>query len=394
MQRIWWAVVVMVVLASCGPTGTAGLSPSSSARLTPVASPSPIGSTIAILYQPVLGPVLPGITFGAIHEAKVANGVITDRTVSQSTSGQLAASTNGYAVLAVPRPGLATQQNGPQPATVDLRTGAFRVYDLGPGTTICTLRGPDPTKLLVCQWTVDQSYLILDLPTGAVMAVGSIDQLHARPIAWTPRGIFFASCWPSCANATASIMDPKTLTMTTITTKAVVTAVSRRGTYLGGSENFYAADTAYCSDSLFLIRTDQPSIASGVRPGSLNPFVSQPKKDFRIVDVADDGSVLYTASDCRTPHQQPAPKSLYYFSGGQSTLQSGLDETADIYYMAAPQSPGLLLGGAIAVVARRPNGINEIDLVHLCTSDTCQPAVTTIARGDASVEAYVFSVLS
>jgi hypothetical protein len=168
----------------------------------------------------------------------------------------------------------------------------------------------------------------------------------------------------------------------------------RGGSYLGGTKNIYAGDARYCSDSIFLIRKDWSTIASGARQGSQSAIASQPKKDFRIVDIADDGSVLYTESDCPPGDEmQWGPKRLYYFSGGQSTLQSGLGETADVYYMAAPQSPGLLLGGAVAVVARRPNGISEIDLVHLCTYDGCQPTATTIAQGDASVEEYAFSVL-
>ncbi len=102
----------------------------------------------------------------------------------------------------------------------------------------------------------------------------------------------------------------------------------------------------------------------------------------------------YTEAECTGPNEHVASKSLYYYSGGRTTLQSGVSDIADVYYMAAPQSPGQLLPGSVAVVARRPQGISELDLIHLCTYDGCQPETTTIARGDASVEAYAFSVLS
>lgn len=381
-------MVALIVLTSCGPKSAAVLSPSPRASVTPVASPSaspsPINSTIAILYQPIYG----ASARGAIHEATVENGVVTDRTVVQTTSGTLAASTTGYAVLAVPRPGTATVWNGPQLATVDLNTGALSVYDIGSGTTYCILRSPDPTKLLVCQWDPpNQIFVILDLQSRVIRKVAEISPVTGKPIGWSQEGIFFS------AVSGAAELDPQTLAVMQINADGYVGSVSPTGSYLGETKNIYAGDPAGCSDSLFLIHKDWATIASGARHGSESPVISQPKKDFRVLDVADDGSVLYTESDCRNPHQQAAPKSLYYFSGGQSTLQSGLDETAAIYYMAAPQSPGLLLRGTVAVVARRPNGISELDLVHLCTQDGCQPVVTTIARGDASVEAYAFSVL-
>ncbi len=332
--------------------------------------------------------MLPGTSFGAIHEVTVENGVVTDRTVLQSTSGELAASTTGYAVLAVPRPGTATVWNGPSPATVDLNTGALSVYDIGSGTTYCILRSPDPTKLLVCQWDPpNQTFLILDLQSRVVRKVAEIGPVTSKPIGWSQEGIFFS------AVSGAAELDPQTLAVMRINADGYVGAVSPDGSYLGETKNIYAGDAAGCSDSIFLIHKDWTTIASGARQGSESPVISQPKKDFRIVDVADDGSVLYTEADCRNPHEPPAPKSLYYFSAGRSTLESGLDETADNYYLAAPQSPGLLLGGPIAVVARRPNGISELDLVHLCIEDGCQPAVTTIAHGDASLHGYAFSVL-
>jgi len=320
--------------------------------------------------------------------------VVTDRTVLENPSGELAASTAAYAVLAVPRPGVASWPNGPQPGTVDLNTGALRVYDLGLGTTYCILRSPDPTKLLVCQqYPPSQTTLILDLHSHVVKGLVGASGFTSKPIGWTQRGIFFASCEATCLNGGASVLDPQTSAVMRITGDGYVSGVSPSGSFLGGAKNMYLGDSSSCNDSIFSIQLDWTT-ASGVPQGSWSPLVSQPNKDFKVLDIADDGSLLYTESDCPpNGHSSPSPTSLYYFSGGRSTLQFGLGETADVFYMAAPQSPGLLLGRAVAVVARRPNGISEIDLVHLCTSDGCQPTVTTIAQGDRSIEGYAFSVL-
>jgi hypothetical protein len=161
-------VVALIVIASCVSRSAAVSSPSPIAGPTsvasPIVSPSPISSTIAILYQPIVN----AGGFGEIHEATVDHGAVTDRTVLQTTSGELAASTAGYAVLSLPRPGVVPNVVvGPQPATLDLTTGALRTYDIGPGTTYCILKSPDPTKLLVCQWAetspTSQTVEILDL---------------------------------------------------------------------------------------------------------------------------------------------------------------------------------------------------------------------------------------
>jgi hypothetical protein len=217
--------------------------------------------------------------------------------------------------------------------------------------------------------------------------------LAGTPIRWTPRGIFSQSCLSMCMYGGASVLDPQTLAVMLITPDGYVSAISPSGSFLGGAQNHYVGDPVNCRDSIFSIRVDWANVA-GAHQGSKSPLVYEPMKDFKVVDIADDGSVLYTESDCSpNGHSPPSPTSLYYFSGGRSTLQSGLGETQDVFSMAAPQSPGLLLSGAVAVVARRPNGISEIDLIHLCTSDGCQPAVTTIAQGDASVEGYAFSTL-
>lgn len=372
------------------------MSPSSSTRTTAVASPrispSPTGSKLTVLYQPILSA---NSGFGAIHEATVENGVVTDRTVVQSTSGELAESTAGYAVLSVPRPGIGSVWNGPHPATLDLNTGAVKVYDVGSGTTTCLLRSPDPTKLLVCQWSPpNQTFVVLDLPSRVGTGLGAMSALTWKPIGWSEEGIFFASCGAaSCSNG-ASVLDPQTLAVMQISADGYVSSVSPSGIYLGGTKNLYAGDPSYCSDSIFVIRNDWGTVVSGARLGSESPLVSQAKKDFRIVAIEDDGSVLYTESDCPPGYEMPwGPTNLYYHSGGRPTLQSGLGEIADVYSMAAPQSPGLLLGGVVAIVSRHPNGFSEVDLVQLCTYDGCQPTVTMIARGDASVEAYAFSVL-
>lgn len=383
--------VVLIVLASCGPRSSTATGPSSGARTTPGASPS-APATIAVLYQARYGATV----VGTIHEATVDHGVVADRTVFQTTSGELADSNSGYAILALPRPGVPSLMNGPQPATVDLATGALRVYDIGPGSVFCILRSPDPTKLLVCQQAgpggTQLTFLILDLRTGAQRVVAQVSPDFGRPIRWSDEGIFFT------ALGGASEVDPQTLAVMRIKADATVTAVSPGGSYLGGTKNIYGGDASYCSDSIFLIRKDWTSIASGARQGSQSTLVSQAKKDFRIVDIADDGSVIYTESDCPPSYEMPwGPTSLYYFSGGRSTLQSGLSVTTPGFYMAATISHGIQLGGSVAVLERHVNGTltdDEIDVVHLCSSDGCQPALTTIVHGDSSVQDYAFSVIS
>jgi hypothetical protein len=165
---------------------------------------------------------------------------------------------------------------------------------------------------------------------------------------------------------------------------------SPNGNYVAGETHVNPADPR-CFDGIFMNRLNWTAVASAARLTSASSIVSPPNRALNIVDIADDGSVVYNQHDC-VP-SAPAPRhdtGLYYFSQGRPTQQ---------FIAGNDYWSGELLSNSVAVLNHqttdatgKPSGV-ELDLVKLCTSEGCQPAVTTIAGSDASVHSYAFSVV-
>jgi len=275
--------------------------------------------------------------------------------------------------------------DGQQLGVIDLGTGVLRVIDTGPGESLGGLISPDQTRVLINQQTgITATLLIVDLSSGATTPL-AVDALRlAYPIRWTRDGIIFGSA------SGVLKLDPQTLAVTRIDMDFQVSSASPMGIYGAGLKQVNPTDPR-CSDGIFVDTLDWTAIASAARLSPAGSIVSPPNGALNIVDVADDGSVVYEQGRCNAGAAFSSLDSgLYYFSQGWSTQQ---------FIAGNDYWSGTLLSNSVAVLNRqtadatgRPTGV-ELDLVKLCTSEGCQPAVTTIASGDASVHGYVFSVV-
>lgn len=372
------AVIAIAILAiGCGPSTAARMSPSSVP--SPSESPSP-SLPVSVLYQPVYAH-----TDGPIHQVTIQGPALADRVAAQNSSGLLAASTAKYAVVVVPRAKPTTFFDGQQLGVIDLDTGMLRVIDTGPGESLVGWISPDQTKVLVEQQigtTVND--LVVDPTSGAITTLAADGLSLAYPIRWTALGIIFGT-----ANGVLEV-DPLTAAVTRVGIDGQIMAASPNGTYLGGLKNVSSADPNWCFNSIFLTRLDSTLLASGARQGVQNSVISLPNKNLTIVDIADDGSVVYTQSDCGPGPTAPTLTStLYYFAKGRPTQQ----------FVAGSDSwQGNLLDNSSAILERRivdsSGGVvgAELDLVKMCTYDGCQPGLTVVAPDDTSLIAYAFSV--
>lgn len=399
-HRFTTLVGVVIVLSGCGPHEASATSPTPPrTAATPLESPTPTPTSVTVLYQEIQEPP----AYGGLHKATVTNALVTEGAVVPSHSAELATSTVGNAVVALQRAGTPTVTNGTQPGTIDLETGVLRLYDLGPGSVECIIRSPDSTHLLVCNWpgTPATAYVDLDLATGVARPIISSGPGTGvgRPLAWTSRGIYVGCGSPACPGDGILIIDPISLATTPIGLGGSARGVSASGDYIGVQRNSFG-ESYGCQDTILLAGPNLSTSASGTREGSLTEVAAERNKDLRVVDVGDHGTVLYTEADCTSPHSPVATPSLYFYSGGASTLQAGLTVYTPGFFLAASQSQGALVGESRAVVEQRHfqfgAGVvsSELDLVELCSTAGCQPGLTVITRGSPPIASYAFSVLS
>jgi hypothetical protein len=294
-------------------------------------------------------------------------------------------STAKYAVVSVPRPQPTSYLDGQQLGVIDLSTGMLRVIDTGTGESLGGWISPDQTKVLIEQQIgTDVKDLIVDLTSGESTELTANGLSRAYPIWWTPDGIIFGSA------SGVLKLDPPTLAVTRIDIDGQVRFASPNGNYVAGEKQVNPADPR-CSDGIFMNRLDWTAVASAARLSPGSSIASPPNRALNIVDIADDGSIVYNQGHCLP--SAPAPSldtGLYYFSQGRATQQF---MTGNDYWS------GKLLGNSFAVLNHqtadatgKPTGV-ELDLVKLCISEGCRPTVTTIAGGDASVHSYAFSVV-
>jgi len=376
-------------MVSLSQTPTVASTPSETAtRFTPRPSPNSNGPVV-VLYQALYD----YRKYGPIIEATVALGRVTKRTVFAKSNIELTDSTAGLALVVVPpSSGTESWTNGPPPGTVAVSSGQVTTYDLGEGTTECVKQGPFGGLILACMYAggQTQTFYLIDVSRGTSRVVYIGPPSGTPPaLGWTGAGIVISS------REGAVVVDPENSQITQLSFGGTAISVSPSGAYIGIEANVLNANYG-CSDTLTLRHYDWLSRSSGGPQATQAFIVSQTKKDFRIVDVGDDGGVLYTAADCVSPHSPPAATTLYYFSGGRSTRQVGLTGVyTPGWDKAADNSHGKLLGDSVAVIGRSLTsyGATELDLVHLCFVDNCQPQVTPIVRGDPSAADYAFSIL-
>jgi hypothetical protein len=118
-------------------------------------------------------------------------------------------------------------------------------------------------------------------------------------------------------------------------------------------------------------------VTGGPVGGPLNVIAEHKDRVFSVLDVTNDGTVLYVADDAPFATRQPAPDMGVYLETRGTSIQQ-LGETRIGQWQA-----GKLVGPGQALVAQQvaggEKGVVEIDLVSLCASQSgCAPTILPV----------------
>jgi hypothetical protein len=341
----------------------------------PPRTPAPAGSIEA------LSVVFAGTV--TIHLITIAAGATTDRVLMANQDVEVLDANKRIALIATC---YATEL-----ATLDLNTGAIRHFDVGsPESISWSVLSPDGSKAAVLVrladfytyefWIVDlvsgASRVLLHLPPTAYKSAGLV------PLRWTSSGILVGPGAWDCARFKLLILDPQTANLTPIT-DVRVDAVSPDGTMMAAAGHADLGDVGnygQCGWTNLITR--------GPVGGPYSLIAQEKNRAFWVLDVANDGSVLYGSDDghfyalsqasAGRVTAPPAPDAGVYLETGGSSIQQ-LPESATLQFWTA----GKLLGQGQALMAQQvtggDSGVLEVDLVSLCTTHTgCTPSVQPV----------------
>jgi hypothetical protein len=367
-----WAAVAV---CACGPTAPAAsdnspaiasVSPSPSTSPSPAALPVEVLSTIHLNGDETVDLVT------------ISNGTATVRhLLGKQPVGVIDANQ---------RIALITTNNATRLATLDLDTGAIRGLGINsPGGFGPGVLSPDGTRAAVAARPADLGWeiLIVDLASSTArplleLSASAYNRAGLDPIRWTNAGILVSPGVWDGGRSKLMILDPHSANLTTVT-DARVDMLSPGGTMMAAVGHAQLGDGPYGG---------QGSWPNQLMAGPVGPplavIAEQKNRAFSALDVADDGSVLYTQDNApfgpdggynKTP---PAPDmGIYLAMGGQSIHELG-ETYVGQWWAGSFAGPGLAL---VTRAVEGDPGSAEVDLVGLCATSGCNPtvqAVTTI----------------
>jgi hypothetical protein len=345
-------------------------------------SPSQAGSIEALSIVYASGPV-------TIHLITIAGGATTDRLLMANQDVAVLDANRRIALIAICR--------STQLATLDLNTGAIRLFDVSsPENISWGLLSPDGSKAAVLvrlAGFVEYDFGIVDLNSGASSVLLHLppnvyNSAGLIPLRWTSSGILVGPGAWDCARFKLLTLDPQSAQLTPIT-DVRVDAVSPDGTMMAAAGHADLGDVGnygQCGWTNLITR--------GPVGGPYSPIAQEKNRAFWVFDVANDGSVLYGSDDGHFYAQSqasagrvtapPAPDAGVYLETGGSSIQQ-LPESATAQWWTA----GKLLGPGQALMARQvaggDSGVLEVDLVGLCTSHSgCTPSVQPVETDSGS----------
>jgi hypothetical protein len=343
-------------------------------------SPSPAGSIEALSVVDASGRV-------TIHLITITGGATTDRLLMANQDVRVMDANRRIALIAICQ--------STQLATLDLNTGAIRLFDVSsPEDISWGVLNPDGSKAAVLvrlAGFVEYDFRIVDLSSGASgvllhLPPNVYNSAGLIPLRWTSSGILVGPGAWDCARYKLLTLDPQSAHLTPIT-DVRVDAVSPDGTMMAAAGHADLGDVGnygQCGWTNLITR--------GQVGGPYSLIAEQRNRAFWVIDVANDGSVLYGADDGFSAAQSqgsrvttpPAPDAGVYLETGGSSIQQ-LPESGTGQWWTA----GKLVGQGQALMAQQviggDSGVVEVDLVSLCTSHSgCTPSVQPVERDSGS----------
>jgi hypothetical protein len=368
MKRALLGWMAGAVLVACGQTG--GVPTAATASTSPKASPSPSASpsgppAASIEVISILA------TNGdmTIHLLTISEGSITDRLLLAHQQVNMLDANRRVALI--------TTSNSTELATLDLDTGGIRGLGVkAPGGIGPGVLSPDGAEAAIAVRAADLTnyeILVVDLNSGLSrillqVPASSYNRAGLDPIGWSNTGILVSpGRWDGPRHALLNL-DPQSAKLSPVT-DAQVDALSPDGTVMA------AAGHANLGDAPFEGQGAWPNrLTVGPIGGPAAVIAEQANRAFNVLDVANDGSVIYTADDAPFATRAPAADmGLDLETSGHSVHELG--EARIGQWQAAR-----FIGGGLAVAASQTvggaAGTVEVDLISLCTSDSSCTATT------------------
>jgi hypothetical protein len=381
MKRVlvcWMAIAVLVACGNApGVPGAATVSASrqESPSAAPTVSTCPNGS---LLPSAALSPgasirVLLINTNGAgdnsLHLLTISGDSISDRPLPVQQQVWVLDANQRIALIAT--------ANTTQLALLDLSTAAICNLDVrSPGDIGPGVLSPDGSEAAVLVRAADlMNYQIdiVDLGSGAsrVLLQVPASSYHGAGLnllEWISTGILVSpGVWDGPRYGLLNL-DPQSAVLTPLT-EAQVDAVSPDATVIAAASHADLGDVPFAGQGSWPNR-----LSVGPVGGPSSVIAEQKNRAFRVLDVANDGSVIYSADDAPGATAPPAADmGLYLEASGHSIRQ--LSEARTSQYQAAvfiDQDRALVASQIAGGVA----GTVEIDLVGLCTTDSACTVTT------------------
>lgn len=379
-----WAAAA--VLVACGPPAGGAPTSTATASASPFGSPSssasPSPSTSASVEVLSITTTDEGVT---IHLVKISGGVATDRVVLAHQQLRVLDANQRVALI--------TTSNSTQLGTVDLNTAAVRGLGVSsPGGMGPGVLSPDGTEAAIAVRAADLTnyeILVVHLDTGASRTLlqtpaAAYNGAGLDPVRWSDTGILVSpGRWDGPRYALLNL-DPQTGAITPLT-DVEVDALSP------DARTIAAAGHAGLGDAQFEGQGGWPNrLTVGPIGAPATLIAEQMNRAFKVLDVANDGSVIYTADDAPLATRAPAADmGLYLETSGHSMHELG--EARIGQWQAAR-----FVGDGLALVANQTVGGSagtvEIDLVSLCTSGGSCTATTKPLETESGMypSAYLF----
>jgi hypothetical protein len=304
-----------------------------------------------------------------IHLLTISGGSITDRL--------LLAHQQVNVLDANRRVALITTENGSQLATLDLATAAIRGLGVksagGIGSGVLSPDGAEVAVAVRAEDLTNYEIMVVDLNSGLSRTLlqvpaSSYNRAGLDPIRWTDTGILVSPArWDGPRHALLNL-DPQSAKLTSVT-DAQIDALSPDATVMAAAGHANLGDTQFDGQGTWPNR-----LTVGPMGGPAAVIAEHANRAFKVLDVANDGSVIYAADDAPFATAQPATDmGLYLETSGQSVHELG--EARIGQWQAAR-----FIGGGLAVAASQTvggaAGTVEVDLMSLCTSDSGCTATT------------------
>ena len=378
------------VLVACGQSAssvpiTATVSPSPRASPTASASPSTSATPAASVEVLSITATYAGVT---IHVLTFSGGSTTDRIVLAHQKLNVLDANRRVALI--------TTSNSTELATLDLNTAAVRGLGVtSPGGMGPGVLSPDGTEAAVAVRAADLTnyeILVVDLNSGVSRTLlqvpaSSYNRAGLDPIRWTDTGILVSPARWDGPRVALLNLDSQSAKLTPLT-DAQFDALSPDARMIS------AAGHANLGDVQFEGQGGWPNrLTVGPLGAPAVVIAQQVNRAFKVLDVTNDGSVIYTSDDAPFATRAPAPDmGLYLETSSHSIHQLG--ETRISQWQAAR-----FVGDGLALVANQTvggsSGTIEIDLVSLCPSgDGCSVTTKTLETDSGMYPTAVLFVLS